>query len=69
MCDGTNHDLEEIIRFGYDDDEQAVVRWCSHCGAVVVDNEYDYRLMGKIVKMKFPQLAYDWATRSKKMEN
>ena len=33
---------------------QHVVRWCSQCGAVVIDVEVDNRLMGAVVEMKFP---------------
>lgn len=35
--------------------EEHVVRWCSECGAVVVDVDYDGRTAaGRIMKMKVP---------------
>lgn len=35
----------------------AVVRWCSQCGAVVVDEDYDGRTRaGSYQKMRFPSL-------------
>lgn len=35
-----------------------VVRWCKHCGAVVVDEDCDGRTYpGKIKQMQFPTLA------------
>ena len=55
MCDGHKHNLIVIISFNLLGSEKNVVRWCTDCGAVVVDGEYDGRTYpGKIVKMKFP---------------
>ena len=57
MCDGKHHNLEEIAKFqsnipGGDN----VVRWCSDCGAIVIDVEIDNRIYpGKWMKMKFPK--------------
>jgi hypothetical protein len=35
-----------------------VVRWCKHCGAVVVDQDYDDRTNPGFIKpMEFPTLA------------
>jgi hypothetical protein len=58
--DGTKHNaqfLQEISysRDGYD--AETVVRWCSCCGAIVVDVEMDGRLMDQVVPMKFPKSA------------
>lgn len=37
-----------------------VVRWCKHCGAVVVDEDSDSQTYpGKIKQMQFPTLAKD----------
>lgn len=34
---------------------EEIVRWCPHCGAIVVDKEYDGRLFpGRAMKMRFP---------------
>jgi len=46
--------LEVLRRFTHIDTE-SVVRWCPECGVVVVDREVDGRLMGSVVKMKFPE--------------
>ncbi len=55
---GSNHDLVEIHRSGYENHEQEVVRWCKDCGAVVVDGEYDNRVYpGKIMPMIVPDAA------------
>jgi hypothetical protein len=54
MCDGTNHNLVRIIRFG-NEMEETVVRWCKDCGAIVVDVDYDGRTNpGRVMKMRFP---------------
>lgn len=58
MCNGTDHDLIEIYRAGYVDDINAVVRWCSYCGAIVVDSEYDGRVKpGHYKKLQFPEIV------------
>ncbi len=46
--------LETLRRFTHLDTE-SVVRWCPECGTVVIDREVDGRLMGSVVKMKFPK--------------
>ena len=52
LC-GTNT-LEEVFSTG--GDEQAVVRWCYWCGAVVVDIDYDGRTNpGGFMPMRFPE--------------
>lgn len=59
MCDGTNHNLIEIYRTGYEDKDQDVVRWCTDCGAIAVDSDMDNRTYpGRIVSMKFPKMIY-----------
>jgi hypothetical protein len=56
ICRNGNHTLIEIMRkyVGYDTDH--VVRWCTFCGAVVVDVETDNRLMNHFEEMRFPKL-------------
>jgi hypothetical protein len=55
MCDGINHNWKEIYRYGYEDEEQPVVRWCRDCGAIVVDVDYDGRTYpGRIMKTIIP---------------
>jgi hypothetical protein len=47
--------LEEIYCSGTEID-QDVVRWCTVCGAVVVDLDYDGRTNpGQLMKMRFPE--------------
>lgn len=56
MCDKTNHNLIEIYRDGWEDEPNAVVRWCEDCGAIVVDGEMDGRTSpGAVRKMLFPK--------------
>lgn len=55
-CNTGNHDLIEVARFGYSEEEQQVVMWCKTCGAVVGDYEYDGRTQpGGMFKMMGPQ--------------
>ena len=49
-------DLKTLRSFTHLDTE-SVVRWCPKCGAVVIDREVDGRLMGSVVKMKFPDIT------------
>jgi len=59
-CKKGNHSLIDIYTNGYVDHERIVVRWCTNCGAVVVDMDYDGRTQpGAIVKMKFPKQVYN----------
>lgn len=38
--------------------EAASVKWCQHCGAVVVDREFDGRLTNiSLVKMQWPEVT------------
>ena len=47
-----------VIYCGGPDMEQDVVRWCTICGAVVVDVDVDGRTApGAIMKMLLPQTA------------
>jgi hypothetical protein len=55
-CKAGNHTLEVIQRVHVGYEEYQVVRWCSCCGSVVVDGEYDDKIYpGKIMKMKSPK--------------
>ena len=48
--------MVEIYRRRNGEEESYVVRWCSECGAVVVDTEYDGRTQpGSVREMKFPK--------------
>jgi valyl-tRNA synthetase len=59
MCDGKNHHLKEIFRAPESPyDTEYVVRWCSECGAIVVDIDIDNRTSpGAGRKMEFPTIA------------
>ena len=64
-CKSGIHSLITIYknRKGYDEEE--VVRWCTKCGSVVVDIDYDNRTYpGKIVKMKIPESLYNQKVRA-----
>ena len=55
-CKKGNHDLIEILsdRHSWDETE-AVVRWCTICGSIVVDCDYDNRTnAGYYMKMRRP---------------
>lgn len=57
-CTGGKHDLVVVYRGNRFYNEEAVVRWCQNCGAVVVDKDYDNRTnAGQIMQMKFPKLT------------
>jgi predicted RNA-binding Zn-ribbon protein involved in translation (DUF1610 family) len=49
--------LVELDRTSVDWDVDAVTRWCPECGAVVVDKEYDCRIVGYYAKMRFPEIT------------
>lgn len=50
-----NHVLIEILRKPLAAEHEVVVRWCTGCGAIVVDSEYDNRTKpGSLMKMRFP---------------
>jgi len=57
--------LQTIKRF-YGVDTESVVRWCPKCGAIVIDLETDNRLMGSVVKMKFPEITKATLKQKKK---
>ena len=38
----------------------SVVRWCPECGAIVVDQEVDGRIMGKYMDMSFPKALKEY---------
>lgn len=55
LCPGV--DLVEISKEVGAASEK-VVRWCPRCGAVVVDEDYEGRVIpGRVMKMRFPKLA------------
>lgn len=58
-CRKGEHELQEIHRTTINciTDEDEVVRWCSICGAVVVDLDYDNRTIpGRVMKMRLPNV-------------
>lgn len=57
-CANGNHPLIVILDGGSDENRASpVVRWCTECGAVVVDVDFDGRTHpGKIMPMKFPNV-------------
>jgi hypothetical protein len=70
-CWEGNHDLKAIYRVG-DDNHEEVVRWCSVCGAVVVDGEVDHRVKpGAIMRMVAPEFSSEkfWAGEEKDGQN
>lgn len=58
-CDGQRHNLEIIFVHRQNELGEAVVRWCSDCGCIVVDEDFDGRTSpGGYVKMRFPRMTY-----------
>ena len=56
-CSGGKHSLIKITSNEISYGEVEVVRWCSECGAVVVDTDYDGRTAaGACMKMRFPKV-------------
>lgn len=56
-CRSGDHNLEVIYSTDHDQ-YQNVVRWCSICGSVVVDVDFDGRTNpGQIMKLKTPEIA------------
>ena len=49
--------LQVVDRTSVDWDMDAVTKWCPKCGAVVVDKEYDCRVVGTYAKMRFPEVT------------
>jgi hypothetical protein len=57
MCDGKNHDLIDIVEYDINSMSSKVLRWCSTCGAIVIDVDYDGRTNpGQVMKMRFPKV-------------
>ena len=51
------HDLIDIYSTGGDMDS-TVVRWCTVCGAIVIDTDYDGRTNpGQVMPMRFPEVT------------
>ena len=62
MCDGKNHPLD-TVHVGYaafDDEPYPEVKWCSWCGGIVIDRMVDGRTVGRIMEMRFPEVAYKY---------
>jgi hypothetical protein len=60
MCSNGKHSLIEVSSCCIDHDTEMVTRWCTVCGAVVVDKEYDGRIQpGYYMQMKFPSVYND----------
>jgi hypothetical protein len=52
----TDCDLQEIYSEDFALDTRTVIKWCSTCGAVVIDEECDDRVyIGRVMKMQFPK--------------
>ena len=53
------HNLMQIVKLKVGRDEYMVVRWCTRCGAVVVDSELDSQnISGGVVPMLTPTILY-----------
>ena len=61
-CIKGDHKLVEIFSARHPWDESyETVRWCSNCGAVVIDVDFDGRVNpGGTMKMKFPKITKDY---------
>jgi hypothetical protein len=61
MCDGRKHNLIDILFEPGDlPGLESVVRWCSDCGAIVIDSDIDGRTWpGKVMKMRFPKITIE----------
>ncbi len=56
-CKRGNHLLLEIFESG-GDMESTVVRWCSLCGSITIDTDYDGRTKpGDVMKIRSPQIT------------
>jgi hypothetical protein len=57
-CHKGQHPLVEVFRASTGFDIDHVVRWCSNCGAIVVDVDHDNRTHpGAVMQMRLPALA------------
>lgn len=74
-CLQGNHKLESITELSHWDGSTNVVRWCSVCGAIVIDTDVDGRVYpGQVRPMRFPQtliekhkeVKEEWSRRNKK---
>ena len=53
------HKLIVIFRGNISCDAESVIRWCTNCGGIVIDRDFDGRTSpGFIMKMMFPVLPY-----------
>lgn len=63
MCDFAKcrdgiHKFVKVMSVSIGIDEEKVVRWCPECGAIVVDNDIDGRIMpGYYQKLKYPNIT------------
>ena len=58
-----SHSLIELRRIWTGGGAEAVIRWCEHCGAIVVDRDYDgHTDSGHYRKMELPSGAEPAAT-------
>jgi hypothetical protein len=59
-CRKGNHKLIVIYQDYANDENKPTVRWCTVCGSVVVDLDYDNRTNpGDIMKMKTPSIIQE----------
>lgn len=57
-CKEGQHSLIRITSNDINSFETEIVRWCTECGAIVVDMEVDNRTFpGKYMKMKIPTIT------------
>jgi hypothetical protein len=57
QCRKGNHGLRVIFR-QYSHDDYPVVRWCTTCGAIVVDTDLDGRTYpGQVMSMRIPEIT------------
>lgn len=56
-CIQGQHTLKSITELSHWDGSAQVVRWCSVCGAIVIDTQIDKRIFpGQIMPMEYPDL-------------
>lgn len=47
--------LETICEYEYSHIANGIIKWCSRCGAIVIDKDINGRIYpGSIMKMRFP---------------
>lgn len=54
--------MKEMVRYGnsaHPEGEEEVVYWCSECGAIVVEIEYDGRSHHPSIPLKYPAMVLD----------